>query len=136
VIHAVIAGCHRLNALAVARADQPGHIGRAHPPAPARPTRIQERFKPARKLVGPIQSRARHGQPRKCRPPMNPSKADSGIPKISELSKISQSSARVRNRVTMSERAGTGNPQAAFNRRRHGQAPGASRPGSACRRSR
>jgi len=33
IAHAIITGCHRLNALAIAWTDQPRYIGRAHPPA-------------------------------------------------------------------------------------------------------
>ncbi len=54
---------HRLNALAVARTDQPRHVERAHlsPCFVTQP--IQERLEPTSKLVSPIQCPANHGRP-------------------------------------------------------------------------
>jgi hypothetical protein len=64
IVHAVIVGHHRFNALSIGRADQPSHIGPAHPPARSMSKRIHERPKPALKLVDPIQLGSRHGQRR------------------------------------------------------------------------
>ena len=54
---------HRLNALAIARADQPRHVERAHlsPRLVTQP--IQERLEPTSKLFFPIQRLASHGRP-------------------------------------------------------------------------
>ena len=54
---------HRLNALAIARADQPRHVERAHlsPRFVAQP--IQKRLEPTSKLAFPIQRPANHGRP-------------------------------------------------------------------------
>ena len=107
ITHAVITGGHRLTALAlaIAGADQPCHIGMAHPPARTMPKRLHERLKPAIKLFGPIPSRAHHGQPRQCRPPMNHSKAD-GNPKNDRVNETCQSSA---NALNLADRGGDGN---------------------------
>ena len=45
IAYAAITCRHRLNALAIARADQPRYIGGAHPPTRSMPKRIDERLK-------------------------------------------------------------------------------------------
>src|SRR5262249_4388000 len=54
---------HRLNALAIARTDQPRHVERTHlsPRLVTQP--IQKRFEKAAKLVFPIRRSANHGRP-------------------------------------------------------------------------
>src|SRR5262249_15511207 len=54
---------HRLNALAIARADKPRHVERAHPATCLVPQSIQKRLEPNFKLVLPIQRPANHGRP-------------------------------------------------------------------------
>lgn len=54
---------HRLNALAIARADQPRHIERAHLSPRLVPQPIQKRLQPTSKLFLPIRCPARHGRP-------------------------------------------------------------------------
>ena len=54
---------HRLNALAIARTDQPRHVERTHPSPRLVPQPIQKRLEPASKLVSPIQCPANHGRP-------------------------------------------------------------------------
>src|SRR5258707_2674097 len=56
---------HRLNALAIARPDQPRHVKRTHPSTRPMAQEIQERLQPAFKLVFPIRRRAYHGRPSK-----------------------------------------------------------------------
>src|SRR5262249_24661216 len=61
---------HRLNALAIARADQSRHVERAHlsPCLVTQP--IQKRLEPTAKLVSPIRRSANHGRPlQKADPP-------------------------------------------------------------------
>src|SRR5882757_6987370 len=62
---------HRLNALAIARTDQPRHVKWTHPPPCLVTQAIQKWLEPAPKLAFPIRRRAHHGQPSKSRPPMN-----------------------------------------------------------------
>src|SRR5262249_14517348 len=54
---------HRLNALAVARTDQPRHVERAHlsPCFVTQP--IQKRLEPTSELVSPIRCPTNHGRP-------------------------------------------------------------------------
>jgi hypothetical protein len=59
--------CHRLNALAIARADQSRNVQWAHPLPGLVTQPVQERLQPAFEFVFPF----RHGQPSKSRPPMN-----------------------------------------------------------------
>ena len=50
IAHACVAGRHRLDALAIARADQPGDIGRAHPCPRLMPQCRNKRRQPALKI--------------------------------------------------------------------------------------
>jgi hypothetical protein len=68
IAYAAITCRHRLNALAIARADQPRYIGGAHPPTRSMPKRIDERLKPALELLIPIRI---HGRPPQSRLLMN-----------------------------------------------------------------
>ncbi len=54
---------HRLNALAIAGADQPRHVERAHLPARFMTQPIQKRLEPTSKLLFPIRCPATHGRP-------------------------------------------------------------------------
>jgi len=54
---------HRLNALAIARADQPRYVERTHLAPRLVPQPIQKRLGPTSKLVFPIQRPANHGRP-------------------------------------------------------------------------
>src|SRR6476620_2835589 len=54
---------HRLNALAIARADQTRYVKRTHPPPRLVPQPLQKRLQPASELLTPIQYRASHGRP-------------------------------------------------------------------------
>jgi hypothetical protein len=54
---------HRLNALAIARADQPRHVQRTHPAPCLVPQSTQKRHEPTFKLVLPIRHPANHGRP-------------------------------------------------------------------------
>src|SRR5438874_1760161 len=54
---------HRLNALAIARADQPRYIERTHLPPRLVTQSIQKRLEPTPKLVFPIRRSANHGRP-------------------------------------------------------------------------
>ena len=54
---------HRLNALAIARADQPRYVERTHLAPRLVPQPIQKRLGPTSKLVSPIQRPANHGRP-------------------------------------------------------------------------
>src|SRR5262249_57086288 len=56
---------HRLNALAIARADQPRYVERTHLAPRLVPQPIQKRLGPTSKLVFPIQRPANHGRPPK-----------------------------------------------------------------------
>src|SRR6201998_376496 len=80
--------CHRLNALAVARTNQPRHVERAHlsPCFVTQP--IQKRLQPTSKLISPVQCPANHGRPSKRRPPMSHRKTDLGIPSASKSAKV------------------------------------------------
>src|SRR5262249_30172649 len=72
---------HRLNALAVARTDQPRHVERAHlsPCFVTQP--IQKRLEPTSELVSPIRCPPNHGRPlQKADHPMSHRKSDLGIP--------------------------------------------------------
>jgi hypothetical protein len=55
--------CHRLNALALARTNQPGYIERAHLPPRLVTQPIQKRLEPTSKLFFPIRRSANHGRP-------------------------------------------------------------------------
>src|SRR5262249_23143064 len=89
---------HRLNALAVARTDQPRHVERAHlsPCFVTQP--IQKRLEPTSELVSPIRCPTNHGRPLHSisRPPMSHRKSDLGIPCPR---KICQSSASLRRQL-------------------------------------
>src|SRR6266704_472846 len=52
---------YRLNALALARTDQPGDVQRTHSPPRLVTQSIQKRLQPAFKLSLPVQRRASHG---------------------------------------------------------------------------
>ena len=54
---------HRLNAFAIARADQPRYVERAHLPPRFMTQSIQKRLEPTSKLFFPIQRPANHGRP-------------------------------------------------------------------------
>src|SRR4029077_8867529 len=54
---------HRLNALAIARTDQPRHVERTHSPTRLVPQPVQKWLQPASKLLSPIQCPANHGRP-------------------------------------------------------------------------
>jgi hypothetical protein len=54
---------HRLNALAIARADQPRYVKRAHLAPRFMTQPIQKRLEPTSKLFSPIRCFANHGRP-------------------------------------------------------------------------
>ena len=54
---------HRLNALAIARADQPRYVERTHSSPRFMTQPIQKRLEPTPKLFFPIQRPANHGRP-------------------------------------------------------------------------
>jgi len=54
---------HRLDALAIARADQPRHVERTHPAPRLVPQPIQKWLEPTPKLAFPILRLASHGRP-------------------------------------------------------------------------
>ncbi len=67
VIARSMAFCHRLNALAIARADQSRNVQWTHPLRNLVIQAVQERLQPAFEFAFPF----RHGQPSKSRPPIN-----------------------------------------------------------------
>src|SRR5215471_1116926 len=84
---------HRLDALAVTRADQSPHIGRAHLCSRLVPQRTHKRREPAFQIGLPVLI---HRRPLLGRPLMNHANRNLGILKIHQRLKICQSSARVR----------------------------------------
>src|SRR5271154_5589859 len=86
--------CHRLNALAFTRANQPCHVEGTHPPPRLVIQAIQKRLQPTSKLALPIRRCPPHGRPSKSRPPMNHRKTELGIPDRLSPVRICQSSAR------------------------------------------
>src|SRR6266536_1448984 len=54
---------HRLNALAITRADQPRYVNRAHPLPRLVTQTLQEWLEPPPKLAFPTHPRVRHGRP-------------------------------------------------------------------------
>src|SRR6516162_5176597 len=79
---------HRLNALTIARTDQPRHVEWTHlsPRLVTQP--IQKRLEKASKLFFPIRRPATMVGPSKSRPPMSHRKTDLGIPCRSKSAKV------------------------------------------------
>ena len=90
IVHGAVTCRHRLNALAVARADQSRYIGRGHPPTRFMPKRIEELLKPALEILVLIRV---HGRSSSKSTPYESRNSYLGDPKNAAQLKICQSSA-------------------------------------------
>lgn len=86
---------HRLDALAITRAEHPGNIGRAHPRPRLVPERRDKRREPTLQIVAPVPT---HGRVLLGRPPVNHADQTLGTPKSTHHPKYAKVVLGCRNR--------------------------------------